>query len=95
MDTTNRQLSKSSTQCCLPGGHGSCDRFSSTNVFGASAVLNFDGSEVSLYGGTGPTHGLFKVQIDDQPALTLNGSAVADHAQTLLVSRLIKHKCMT
>lgn len=56
----------------------------STDVFGASSVLNFSGNEIFLYGGTGPTHGAFKVQLDDQPARTLNGSAVADHPQTLL-----------
>lgn len=56
----------------------------STTASGASARLIFDGSEIFLYGGVGPNHGMFKVQIDDQPGLTLNGTRPLDHTPTLL-----------
>ncbi|KAG8770584.1 hypothetical protein FRC12_004176 [Ceratobasidium sp. 428] len=56
----------------------------STNTYGAAASLKFEGSEVFLYGSTGPNHGQYKIQLDNQLALELNGTAPALHTQTLL-----------
>jgi len=56
----------------------------STTTYGAAASLTFEGSEVFLYGGTGPNHGQFKVQLDNQQPLELNGTAPMQHPQTEL-----------
>ncbi|KAG8702611.1 hypothetical protein FRC08_003384 [Ceratobasidium sp. 394] len=56
----------------------------STTTYGAAASLTFQGSEVFLYGGTGPNHGQFKVQLDDQQPLELNGTAPMQHPKTEL-----------
>ncbi|KAG8773556.1 hypothetical protein FRC12_002464 [Ceratobasidium sp. 428] len=56
----------------------------STNTYGAAASLTFEGSEVFLYGSTGPNHGQYKIQLDNQLALELNGTAPVLHTQTLL-----------
>ncbi|KAG8770861.1 hypothetical protein FRC12_004012, partial [Ceratobasidium sp. 428] len=56
----------------------------STNTYGAAASLTFEGSEMYLYGSTGPNYGQLKVQLDNQPALELNGTAPTLHTQTLL-----------
>ncbi|KAG8732111.1 hypothetical protein FRC10_001224, partial [Ceratobasidium sp. 414] len=57
----------------------------STTTYGAAASLTFEGSEVFLYGGTGPNHGQFKVQLDNQQPFELNGTAPMQHPQTELV----------
>ncbi|QRV82728.1 hypothetical protein RhiJN_10743 [Ceratobasidium sp. AG-Ba] len=56
----------------------------STTILNAAASLAFQGSEIFLYGGTGPNHGEFKVQIDNQQPLVLNGTSPIQHPQTLL-----------
>lgn len=65
---------------------------STTSTYGAAAALSFEGSEIFLYGGTGPDHGTFKVQLDDQPAVLLTGTSPVSHPNALLVSlrRLFK-----
>ena len=62
---------------------------STTTAYGAAAALSFDGSEIFLYGGTGPDHGTFKIQLDDQPAITLTGTSPISHPNALLVSLCI------
>ncbi|KAG8680685.1 hypothetical protein FRC09_018052, partial [Ceratobasidium sp. 395] len=56
----------------------------STNTYGAAASLTFEGSEVFLYSSTGPNHGQYKIRLDNQLALELNGTAPVLHTQTLL-----------
>lgn len=56
----------------------------STTTFNAAAALNFEGSEILLYGGTGPNHGMYNVQLDGQPEATFNGTSPIVHTQTLL-----------
>ncbi|CAE6437666.1 unnamed protein product [Rhizoctonia solani] len=55
-----------------------------TTTYGARAILEFEGSDILLYGGTGPGHGLFKVKVDGQPELTLNAAAPLEHPPSLL-----------
>ncbi|KAF8598676.1 hypothetical protein BDV93DRAFT_609693 [Ceratobasidium sp. AG-I] len=55
-----------------------------TTAYGAAAALSFDGSEIFLYGGIGPDHGTFKIQLDDQPAIILNGTSPISHPNALL-----------
>ncbi|CAE6450072.1 unnamed protein product [Rhizoctonia solani] len=55
-----------------------------TTTYGAQAILEFQGSDILLYGGTGPNHGMFKVRVDGQPELTLNGTAPVAHPPSLL-----------
>ncbi|CEL62815.1 hypothetical protein RSOLAG1IB_10499 [Rhizoctonia solani AG-1 IB] len=55
-----------------------------TQINGAQATLDFQGSDILLYGGTGPTHGQFKVQVDDQPQAILNSYAGNPHLPTVL-----------
>ncbi|KAG8702612.1 hypothetical protein FRC08_003385 [Ceratobasidium sp. 394] len=56
----------------------------STTTGGAQASFIFRGSEVFLYGGTGPNHGQFQVQLDNQQPLVLNGTAPMQHPKTHL-----------
>ncbi|KAG8702509.1 hypothetical protein FRC08_003445 [Ceratobasidium sp. 394] len=56
----------------------------STTTGGAQASFTFEGSEVFLYGGTGPNHGRFRVQLDNQQPLELNGTAPMQHPKTEL-----------
>ncbi|KAF8672027.1 hypothetical protein RHS04_07942 [Rhizoctonia solani] len=56
-----------------------------TRTEGATATLEFQGSEITIYGGTGPGFGMFRVQVDDQAALTLNATREKDHPPTILV----------
>jgi hypothetical protein len=60
--------------------------YSLTNVAGATASVQFQGNAVYLYGGTLDDHGAFNVQINDHPAVSLNGSTVGYHSRVLLVS---------
>ncbi|QRV96717.1 transmembrane protein [Ceratobasidium sp. AG-Ba] len=46
-----------------------------TNHGGASATLEFNGTGISLYGGTSPSHGNYTIRIDDQWPVTFNGSS--------------------
>ncbi|QRW12126.1 hypothetical protein RhiLY_11125 [Ceratobasidium sp. AG-Ba] len=49
-----------------------------------AASLTFWGNEISLYGSTGPDHGRFQVQIDNQQPLNFTGAAPVVHPDTLL-----------
>ncbi|KDN35018.1 hypothetical protein RSAG8_11961, partial [Rhizoctonia solani AG-8 WAC10335] len=55
-----------------------------TTTYGAQAILEFQGSDILLYGGTGPNHGMFKVKLDGQAELDLNGTAPVAHPPSLL-----------
>ncbi|CAE6501456.1 unnamed protein product [Rhizoctonia solani] len=55
-----------------------------TTTYGAQAILEFEGSDILLYGGTGPNHGMFKVRLDGQAELELNGTAPVAHPPSLL-----------
>ncbi|KIJ39859.1 hypothetical protein M422DRAFT_32465 [Sphaerobolus stellatus SS14] len=57
-------------------------RVSNTN--GSEATFSFLGDAVSVYGTTGPDHGIFSVQMDNQSPMLLNASASESHTQTLL-----------
>ncbi|KAB5593174.1 hypothetical protein CTheo_3404 [Ceratobasidium theobromae] len=65
----------------MTGYHNSTAHVTSTS--GATTTLNFDGSEVFLYGGTGPTYGTFQVQVDDQ-SVVLNATTGVAHQSALL-----------
>lgn len=56
-----------------------------TQVAGATASLAFEGTGFYLYGGTLVDHGVFKIQVDDQPLVTLNGSTKSFYPRALLV----------
>lgn len=62
--------------------HGSATREAQVN--GSTASLSFSGDAVSVYGTTGPGHGIFSIQIDSNTPQILNGSASTLHPQTLL-----------
>ncbi|KAB5593173.1 hypothetical protein CTheo_3403 [Ceratobasidium theobromae] len=64
------------------GYRGGTSHWTTSN--GAAAALKFDGSEVFLYAGVGPRHGMYKVQVDGLPEATLNGTAPVLHTRTLL-----------
>lgn len=51
--------------------------------------MSSPGNAVSLYGATDESHGTFTLKVDDQPSVSLNGSASSFRPQTLLVSHLI------
>ncbi|QRW23881.1 hypothetical protein RhiXN_10205 [Rhizoctonia solani] len=55
-----------------------------TNVAGATASVQFEGNAVYLYGGTLDDHGTFNVQVNDHPAVSMNGSTVGYHPRVLL-----------
>ncbi|KAF8715251.1 hypothetical protein RHS03_00034, partial [Rhizoctonia solani] len=55
-----------------------------TNVAGATASVQFEGNAVYLYGGTLDDHGTFNVQVNDHPAVSMNGSTVGYHSRVLL-----------
>ncbi|CAE6542126.1 unnamed protein product [Rhizoctonia solani] len=55
-----------------------------TTTYGAQAILEFEGSDILLYGGTGPDHGMFKVKLDGQAELELNSTSPVLHPPSLL-----------
>ncbi|KAF8749023.1 hypothetical protein RHS01_10409 [Rhizoctonia solani] len=55
-----------------------------TRTAGATATLDFQGSEITLYGRTGPNFGMFRVQVDNQEALTLNATRENSYPPTVL-----------
>ncbi|CAE6495602.1 unnamed protein product [Rhizoctonia solani] len=79
----------------FPGSSGTWEEFRNlngyknnaghrTNVAGAQAILDFQGSDLLLYGGTGPIHGQYKVKVDNQPEVVLNSSTRNPHQPTVL-----------
>ncbi|CAE6353590.1 unnamed protein product [Rhizoctonia solani] len=55
--------------------------------YGTSASLEFQGTDVFLYGGFGPEHGQYKVALDSRPEEIMNGSAMNAHLPSLLYGR--------
>ncbi|CAE7145154.1 unnamed protein product [Rhizoctonia solani] len=80
-----------------------------TNTRGETATLKFHGSEIFVYGGTGPDFGTFKVKVDNQDPIILNAttgyahppvplfmtSGLGDGQHTLVITNLEGGKSLT
>ncbi|KAF8715252.1 hypothetical protein RHS03_00037, partial [Rhizoctonia solani] len=90
-----KEIDDKDSMFSFPGSSGTWEEFRNlngyknnaghrTNVTGAQAILDFQGSDLLLYGGTGPIHGQYKVKVDNQPEVVLNSSTRNPHQPTVL-----------
>ncbi|KAF8759918.1 hypothetical protein RHS01_01386 [Rhizoctonia solani] len=94
-DAQRKEIDDKDSMFSFPGSSGTWEEFRNlngyknnaghrTNVTGAQAILDFQGSDLLLYGGTGPIHGQYKVKVDNQPEVVLNSSTRNPHQPTVL-----------